>query len=97
MGEDHQLACAADFFEEPGQAVDPGRIHGLDRVVQHEEPKRALGQHSPREEQAQGQGVQLALAHDAEGGATHSIHGDVQLDAASGAGSLEFGPGQFHI
>ena len=52
------------------------------------------GQRRPREEQAEGDGVQFALAHDAERGVLLAVDRDVQLDLAAWACSLEDAPGR---
>ena len=64
-------------------------VHGLDGVVDDDEAERALGERGARDEEAQGQGVQLALAHDAEGGALDAVDRDVELDLALGGGAGE--------
>ena len=69
VGEDDDLAVLAVSCEDAGEAVDAGGVHGLDGVVDDDEAEGALGEGGARDEEAQGEGVQLALAHDAEGGA----------------------------
>ena len=65
------------------------RVHGLDGIVDDDEAERALGEGGARDEEAEGQGVLLALAHDAEGGAFGAVDRDVELDLALGGGAGE--------
>ena len=69
--------------EDAGEAVDAGGVHGLDGVVDDDEAEGALGEGGSRDEEAEGEGVELALAHDAEGGALLAVDGDVELDGAA--------------
>ena len=65
------------------EAVDAGRIHRLHGVVDHHEPERALGQRRARQEQAQRERVELALAHHAERGAADAVDLDVEPSRAA--------------
>jgi hypothetical protein len=62
-------------LEDAGETVHAGRVHGLDGVVDDDEAERAFGEGRPRDEEAEGQGVELALAHDAQGGAFLAVDG----------------------
>src|SRR5439155_12824339 len=63
----------------------------------HDEAEWALRKGGARDEQAEGERVQLALAHHAEGGARDAIDGDVEDHAAAGAVSRELDPSQLHV
>ena len=89
VGEDDDLAVLAGGLEDAGEAVHSRGVHGLDGVVDDDEAEGALGEGGPRDEEAEGEGVELALAHDAEGGAFLAVDGDVQLDLAGLAGAAE--------
>lgn len=89
MGEHDDLPRNGEALQDPGQPVHPSRLHGLDRVVDHHETERALRQRGPRQEQAQGQAVQLALTHHAQGGAPDPVHGHVEPQASPVGGALE--------
>ena len=89
MGEDDDLAVGARGLEDAGEAVHAGGVHGLDGVVNDDEAEGALGEGGPGDEEAEGEGVELALAHDAEGGAFLAVDGDVELDLAGLAGAAE--------
>ena len=67
VGEDDHLAGLRGVLEDAREAVDARGVHRLHRVVDHDEAERALGQRRPRQEQAERERVELALAHDAEG------------------------------
>ena len=62
---DHLMGLG-EVAEQLHQSVHLGGVHGLDRVVQHQETEGCLGHRGPREEQREGKRVQLALADDAE-------------------------------
>ena len=85
VGEDDHLPRERGLFERAGQAVDAGGVHGLHRVVDHDEPERAFGQGGAWQEQAERQRVQFALAHHAQGGAGDAVNGDVERHLALGA------------
>ena len=97
MGEDHDLAVRGRALEHARQAVDAGGVHRLHGIVDDDEAERALGERGARDEEAQGQRVQLALAHHAEGGALDAVHGDVEDHAPAGALSRELDPPQLHV
>ncbi len=80
VGEDDDLAVLAGGLEDLGEAVDARGVHRLDGVVDDDEAERALGEGRARDEEAEGEGVELALAHHAEGGAFLAVDGDLQLD-----------------
>jgi hypothetical protein len=89
VGEDDDLSVLAGGLEDAGEAVHAGGVHGLDGVVDDDEAEGALGEGGPGDEEAEGEGVELALAHDAEGGALLAVDGDVELDLAGLAGAAE--------
>ena len=90
VGEDDDLSVDGDVGQHPGQAVDLGRVHGLDRVVDEHEPERALLHGGPGQEQRQAQRVQLALAHDAERRPTlGAVDADGQCDVPKSALPVE--------
>ena len=82
VGEDHDLAVGGGALEDARQAVDPRRVHRLHRVVDDDEAERALGERGARDEEAERERVQLALAHHAEGRALDAVDGDVERHAA---------------
>ena len=79
---EHQhLAVRSRALEHAREAVDPGRVHRLHRIVDHDEAERALGQRRPRHEQAQCERVQLALAHHPERSPRDAVDRDVERHA----------------
>ena len=89
VGEDDDLAVLARGLEDFGEAVHSGGVHGLDGVVDDDEAEGAFLEGGSRDEEAEGEGVELALAHDAEGGAFLAVDGDFELDFAGLAGAAE--------
>ena len=89
MREDDHLTRLGGALEHASEPVDLGGVHRLDRVVDDDEAERALGQRRAREEQAEREGVELALAHDAERRPGHAVDGHVERDPASDSGALE--------
>ena len=75
MREDDDLAVGRDLLENECEAVDLGRVHRLDRVIDDQEPERLVV--VPRQENTQRQRVDLALAHGAERGARRPVDGDI--------------------
>ncbi len=63
MGENDDLTSLSRRLEHSSQPIDFRRIHGLDRVVDHDESERALLESCPRQKQTQSEAVDLALAH----------------------------------
>ena len=77
MGEDHHLPLLGQFGEHPCQPVDLRRVHALHRVVDHDEPERALRRAAARQERRQPERLHLALAHHAQRGAVvGAVHAD---------------------
>src|SRR5258708_4911339 len=97
MGKHNDLPGRGSALEGAGQAGDAGRVHGLDGVVDHDEAERALGEGGARDEEAEGEGMQLALAHYAQGGARNAVNGDIQDHAPTRAISGELDPPQLHV
>ena len=82
MGEDDDLPARRRRLQDAREPVHARGVHGLDGIVDDHEAERALLQRGPRDEEAQGQGVELALAHHAQGGGGHAVHGHVEVHAA---------------
>ena len=90
MGEDDDLPLLRHHSEHARQTVDFPRVHGLHRIVDDDEPEGGLGQQHPRQEQTEGQGVNLALTHHPEGLAVGSVDADVENEMTLGRRALEF-------
>jgi len=59
LGEDDDLAVLGGLFEHLGQALDARRVHGLHGVVDDDETKRAFGKRGARDEETEGESVEL--------------------------------------
>lgn len=97
MGEHDHLTGLRDLLQDPGQAVDLRGVQRLHGVVDDQEAERALVGSSAGDEQRQAESVQFALAHHTEGLALDAVHGDVDLEFASGAGADEGDIAEFHV
>ena len=84
VGEDDDLAVGRDLVEDLCEAVDLGRVHRLNRVVDDEEAERAVRHRRPGQEDAERQRVDLALGHDAERGARLAVDGDIKVQSGAG-------------
>ena len=83
---DH-LPRSRRLLERAREAVHARRVHRLHRIVDDDEAERAVGERRARQEQAEGERVQFALAHHAERGAADAIDRDVERDAALASGA----------
>jgi hypothetical protein len=80
VGEDDDLAGSRGVRERARQPLDPRRVHGLHRIIDGQKPERTFGERRSRKEQAQGQRVQLSLAHHAQRFGRSAVHGYLQRD-----------------
>ena len=79
------------------QPVHARRVHRLHGVVDHDEAERALGQGRARDEQAERERVQLALAHHAQRRALHAVHRHVEHHPPPGAVARELDAPQLDV
>lgn len=90
MGQYDHLSVPREIGQYSHETVLLGWIHGLDRVVQHDESERAVGHGRPRKEQRQCERVQFTLAHDTQRLRLGAVQRRVQFDTSSGALPLQF-------
>lgn len=90
VGEHDDLSRCRNVGQHACQAVDLRRVHRLHRVVDEDEPERALLDGRARKEQRQPERVQLALAHHPErGAAVGAVDADVHRDSAAGLRAVQ--------
>lgn len=63
VGEDDHLPRLGEIPQDVEESVDLGGVHGLDRVVEDDEPERTGRSGGTRQEAREGEGVKLALTH----------------------------------
>ena len=97
MSEDDHLPADRGSFQDAAEAIDLGRVHRLHRVVDDQETERAGGQGRAGQEDAQGQRVDLSLAHDAQRGAGGAVDAHVELDAPLGRRTGQPDRAQVHV
>jgi hypothetical protein len=69
VGEDDHLTVLGHVPQNPGQALHLDGIHGLDGVVDDDEPEGRLRHAGTWEQEAERKAVELPLAHDPQGAA----------------------------
>src|SRR5215469_14778401 len=97
MREYDDLPVACYLAEQPGKPVDLRRVHRLNRVVDHDEPERALGCRRAGDEQSETKSVQLALAHDAQRGARYTVHCHIETELALSRGADKADRPEVHV
>jgi len=97
MGEHDDLPVGGERHQHLQEPLDLRRIHGLYRVVEDDEPERALGGGGPRDEDGQRQRLQLALAHHAESVGVGAVDPGLQQHPAAGLVPEQLDPGEFDV
>ena len=82
MGEDHDLPGLPEVVQDLREAVDLGGVHGLHGVVDDDESEGTVRRGGARQEEREREGVQFALAHDAESGCLRAVDGHVHHQLA---------------
>ena len=92
--EDHDLTCLRRLGQHAREPFHARGVHGLHRVVDPDEPERALRQRGAREKEAQRERVKLALAHHAQrlGGRAIDRHRQRRRDACCAAPASSMPP-----
>src|SRR5258708_2242456 len=97
MREHDDLVGLRHCCESTCESIYSGRIHRLHWIIDHDEAERTLGKRRPRQEQTEGQRVQLALTHDTECGSPDAVDGHVERDMARRPRAGKFDAPEFDI